>query len=203
MPRIKQFDPDKAVDQAMHLFWARGYEATSIQEIVQTLGINRFSLYGAFGDKHGLFMECIKRYTDHVFVRSIYELEHDEGGLAAIERYFQKIARWAAKPKGKHGCLLVNAGAERASVDRVLNKHLRQQYTRAEEAFLMALRRAEQLGELRPQLELRDRARSLVLLVHGCLLNMKSMRDSEWVLSVGRTLIEDLRERPSEQTRAR
>jgi TetR/AcrR family transcriptional repressor of nem operon len=197
MPRIKQFDPDKAIDQAMHLFWARGYEATSIQDLVQAIGINRFSLYGSFGDKHGLFMQCVRRYTEQVFLRSIQELEDDGEGLAAIERYFLRIARWAERPKGRNGCLLVNACAERASIDRALNKHLRQQYVRAEQAFLLALRRAENLGELKRGLDLVDRARGLVLLVHGCLLNMKAMREGDWVRSVGRTLVEDLRRSPA------
>lgn len=193
MPRPKQFDPDKILDQAMRVFWQKGYEATSIQDLVETLGINRFSLYDSFGDKRGIFIRALERYTDQVFARSLTELESSELGLEAIESYFAGLAQWAESPLNKRGCLLVNTAVEQASHDRVTHAHLRRQYERVEQAFLSALRRAEQRGQLRAGLNLADRARCLVLVVQGCLVNMKALRNASWVQSAARVMVADLR----------
>ena len=62
MAGVRQFDPDEVVDRAMEVFWTRGYESTSIDDLVEATGINRGSLYNAFGDKQGLFLAAIDRY---------------------------------------------------------------------------------------------------------------------------------------------
>jgi TetR/AcrR family transcriptional repressor of nem operon len=193
MPRPKQFDPDQVLEQAMRVFWARGYEATSISDLVEALGINRFSLYDSFGDKRGLFLAALERYGERVFARGLTELEGEELGLAAIERYFAGLARWAQGPLAKQGCLLVNTTAEQAAHDRALRNHLLRQLQRVEAAFLAALTRAEQRGELRAGLVLTDRARMLALIAHGALVNMMATRDPGWVESAMRTAIADLR----------
>ena len=63
MGRSKEFDTDKALIQAMELFWSNGYEKTSIQDLLDVMGIHRKSLYDTFGDKHELYMEAVKRYN--------------------------------------------------------------------------------------------------------------------------------------------
>ena len=64
MPRPKQYDTDVVVEKAMHVFWEKGYEATSVQELVDATGINRFSMYQAFGDKHSLFIRALTVAVD-------------------------------------------------------------------------------------------------------------------------------------------
>ena len=63
MPWEKQFDPDTALDKAMQAFWAHGYDATSIQDLVDCMGINRGSMYATFGDKRSLFIQALNRYN--------------------------------------------------------------------------------------------------------------------------------------------
>ncbi len=64
MARHKEFDQDEALQKAMEAFWARGYEATSMQDLVEHMGINRQSLYDTFGDKHSLFLKALDRYHE-------------------------------------------------------------------------------------------------------------------------------------------
>jgi TetR/AcrR family transcriptional repressor of nem operon len=193
MPRPKQFDPEQVLDQAMRVFWARGYEATSISDLVEALGINRFSLYESFGDKRGLFLAALERYGERVFARSLVELEGDELGLSAVERYFAGLTRWAQGPLAKQGCLLINTTAEQGAHDRTVRSHIQRQMTRVEQAFLGALTRAEQRGELRAGIVLQDRARMLALVAWGCLVSMIALRDSEWVASASRSALADLK----------
>ena len=193
MPRPKQFDPEQVLDQAMRVFWARGYEATSISDLVEALGINRFSLYESFGDKRGLFLAALQRYGERVFARTLVELEGEELGLQAIERYFAGMVRWAQGPLAKQGCLLINTTAEQAAHDRTVRNHIQQQMARVESAFLGALTRAEQRGELRAGIELRDRARMLALVAWGCLVSNIALRDPSWVASASRSALADLK----------
>ena len=76
MPRPKAFDPDAALQKAMQVFWERGYEATSVDDLVQCMGINRFSLYSTFGGKHQLFVAALERYHDTIVADLVGELEH-------------------------------------------------------------------------------------------------------------------------------
>ncbi|MGD9921955.1 MAG: TetR/AcrR family transcriptional regulator, partial [Pseudorhodoplanes sp.] len=64
MPWEKQFDTDEVLEKAMRAFWDRGYEATSLQDLVDHTGINRGSLYATFGDKHALFIAALRRYDE-------------------------------------------------------------------------------------------------------------------------------------------
>ncbi|HEU4769480.1 MAG TPA: helix-turn-helix domain-containing protein, partial [Pyrinomonadaceae bacterium] len=62
MARHKEFDRDEALQKAMEVFWARGYRAASMQNLVEHMGINRQSLYDTFGDKHSLYLQALDRY---------------------------------------------------------------------------------------------------------------------------------------------
>ncbi len=91
MPRQKQFDPDRALGNAMELFWEKGYEATSVQDLVDRMGINRFSMYDTFGSKHQLFMSAINRYQEVLASTVLAELEDSEQGIGSIRACFSRL----------------------------------------------------------------------------------------------------------------
>jgi TetR/AcrR family transcriptional repressor of nem operon len=90
MAGVKQFDQDEVLDRAMMLFWSQGYEATSIEELVEATGINRGSLYATFIDKNGLFLAVIDRYLETV-AKSLMASLSDPDPRRAIERMFDSI----------------------------------------------------------------------------------------------------------------
>lgn len=147
MARPKEFDPDEALDRAVELFWSKGYEATSIQDLVEALGINRSSLYGTFGDKHALYLAAIDRYCREVVDSSAGELERAAEPLAAIRQLFLNIPAAAAR-HGKRGCLLCNAAVERAPVDPDVKAEVSGGFNRLGTAFRRSLDRARAAGEL-------------------------------------------------------
>jgi TetR/AcrR family transcriptional repressor of nem operon len=193
MGRPRQFDTDDVVERAMRLFWRQGYEATSISDLVDTLGINRFSLYETFGDKRGLFLASLARYTERVFAKTLVELEGDVGGLQAIDRYFRGLARWADGPLARQGCLLVNTVTEQAGQDRALGRQISLQMERVEAAFRGALVRAQARGDVRCDLVIEDHARLLALVAQGALVNMVAMRSGAWIESAARVVLSGLR----------
>jgi TetR/AcrR family transcriptional regulator, transcriptional repressor for nem operon len=107
MARSREFDVDEALDRATELFWTRGYEATSVQDLVDALGVNRASLYGTFGDKAQLFAAVLDRYDQHVNAAVCQELAAPASGVDAIRAWFRALIQAATHPTGPRGCLLI------------------------------------------------------------------------------------------------
>lgn len=153
MARPKEFDPEKALDRAVELFWSKGYEATSIQDLVETLGINRSSLYGTFGDKHKLYLAAIDRYCQGVVDPAVAELDGASSPYQAIRRLFLGIPAKAEKSRKRRGCLLCNAAVERAPVDPDVRAEVLGGLTRLGAAFRRALLRARAAQEISATIE--------------------------------------------------
>lgn len=103
MPRKKQFDPGVALRQAMELFWEKGYEATSIQDLLEKMGINRFSLYDTFKGKRELFDAAMALYLAGQVAPLLEEMRLGKPGLASIRRYFDLTTARLTGPAGRWG----------------------------------------------------------------------------------------------------
>jgi len=161
-PRHKQFEPEEALDAAMHLFWWKGYESTTMQELVEEMGINRFSMYDTFGDKHELFLAALRRYNELMASARVRALDEAESGLGGIREHFRAMERWYNEEEGQSGCLMTNTIVEKGPHDEELlqvGHHLLQNL---EDAFSRSLRRARRDGEIQTRENLRDLARYLV-----------------------------------------
>ena len=108
MARPREFDVDAVLDRATDLFWARGYEATSVQELVDTLGVNRASLYATFGDKAQLFEAVLRRYGERVNGALLETLGPPAAGAEAVRAWFKVLIEKATQPGGPRGCLMLN-----------------------------------------------------------------------------------------------
>src|SRR5258708_871935 len=166
MPRNKAFDPDQALQHAMMLFWEKGYEATSMQDLVERMGINRFSLYSTFGDKHQLFLTVLNRYWDRMVHFSV--VEQPDASLPEIHTYFQEvITSINAFGLPGRGCLMTNTMTEPVRSDPVIENKVAGHVERLRIGFRQALSHARNRGELRPDLDLDAQARYLAVSVQG------------------------------------
>jgi TetR/AcrR family transcriptional regulator, transcriptional repressor for nem operon len=161
MPRAKAFDPDEALQKAMQIFWEHGYAATSVDTLVQGMGINRFSLYSTFGGKHQLFVAALDRYRDTIVADLVGELEHAVSGRAAIRQFFMRLVNFFASAHGWRGCLITNTAVELAPHDPQAAAKVQAYVVRLEEAFYRALLQAQQTGQLAAPSNCRDLARFL------------------------------------------
>jgi len=109
MPRPREFDTEAVVEQAMGLFWRRGYAATSMADIYAATGLKPGSLYGAFGDKEALFRQAFEAYVRH-FRQTLPAAEQ---GVQAIESWLYTQARLASEDPQRRGCLIINTALER------------------------------------------------------------------------------------------
>lgn len=148
MSRQRLFDEDQVLDRAMTLFWRRGYEATSIQDLVDAIGINRSSLYGAFGDKRGLFLAVIDHYLARVHSERLALLIAPGAARDAIAAFFATLTARGGDANSRLGCLVTNTLVELAPHDPELAERLRASLDRIEEGFAAAICRGQAAGEI-------------------------------------------------------
>lgn len=149
MPRRKQFDPPEALQRAMELFWEKGYEATSVQDLLDGMGINRFSLYDTFQGKRELFEAAMSRYMEEQVEPQVREMREGPEGYRSVRGYFDTLVARAMGPDGWWGCLMVNTAVELAPRDRNAAKRVREFMEFLEDAFYRALVRARKAGEMK------------------------------------------------------
>ena len=175
--RPKEFVRDVVLDRAMRVFWSRGYEATSIQALVDRMGIQRGSLYGAFKDKRGLFLAAVEHYNRVESARLLAALEDPTAGKDAIRRFFRmkvELTRVAGRPRG---CLVTNTVAEFAFGDRRTGARVGAALARLEAAFHRAVVRAQRAGEIDARRNARALARFLTSSAQGLSVMAKSRSD--------------------------
>jgi TetR/AcrR family transcriptional repressor of nem operon len=199
MARPREFDREEALHRAMSLFWAKGYEATSIEDLVTRMGIQRGSLYGAFGDKRALFRAALERYQQ-VVARELFDaLAAPGSGLAAIRRFFHLRVERALGRSRPPGCLMTNSAAALSRRDRAAAREVCGSLARLEQAFLHALTRARVAGELSGSRDLRALARFLTSSAQGLSVMAKAFPERailEDVVSVVLAAIEPERPAP-------
>lgn len=177
MARPREFERDVVLDRAMQVFWSRGYEATSIQHLVDRMGIQRGSLYGTFGDKRALFFAAIERYDRVMTAKLLATLEGPPSGKAAIERFFRLKVELALTPGRPRGCLMTNSAAELASRDRGTARRVGATLAKLEAAFQGAVVRAQQAGEVDRRHHPRALARYLTSSAQGLSVMAKASPD--------------------------
>ena len=178
MPRPKQFDPERALVQAMEVFWARGYDATSVADLVRATGVNRFSLYEAFGDKHGVFKRALQHYDSVFFQFFLDDLADPAEGAAAIVRCLRNMETRLATPEAARGCFMLNTAGELAGRDPVIARRLKRRLRDLENALTAAIESAQARGEVSRRHRARDCARHVNALIQGITTLRKATGDT-------------------------
>ena len=189
MPRPKEFDREEVLNRAMITFRDKGYEATSMQELVDRMEINRFSLYGTFTSKHELFVESLQAYLDNVGIPFFRRLEDSGQGLEIIESVLMELVSRVKGGVSPNGCLLCNTIAELgSSADERIKKILESYLNSQEEYYHAALVRAKELGEIPEEVDARGHAKLLVGYTTGILGTAKVLGEKELRKSVKATI---------------
>lgn len=117
MARPREFDETAVLNAATELFWKRGFEATSIRDLADRMGLTTASLYNAYGDKRALYKRVLERYANNALGSCATGLASGASGIEAIESFFRELARDTAADPDLRGCLVVNAALESAPHD--------------------------------------------------------------------------------------
>ena len=138
-----EFDPQQAMDVAMCVFWRRGYDATSLDDLLADMDISKSSFYQAFGSKLDLFQRCLGNYRDSIADRLRTSLDQSASGKAFIETILTSVADGLADPMGRCGCLLMNTAKEFAQRDPQIAALVAKSLERIEDLFYAAVCRAQ------------------------------------------------------------
>lgn len=176
MARPKEFDPDDALDKAMHLFWAKGYHDTSVRDLVARTGVNYYGLYEVFDNKRGLFLASLDRYRKTVTAQAIEELSRPGPTKPAIRRAFNRLFGLLQTSDGRVGCMMCNTAVELAPYDADAAKRVQAHMAQLRDAFELRLEEGQRAGDIDPSADLRALAEFLtttayslgILLRTGC-----------------------------------
>jgi len=175
----KKFEPEMVLSKAMEVFWARGYEAASLAELLQNMGISRKSMYDTFGNKQALFLKALEYYAQ-TNLRSIKEQLLASGSpLRNIEQLLQSMQVTHGK-SGSKGCMLGTCTADFDTSDVEIAPVLRSYFNRLENIYCEAISQAQAAGELSTEADPRDLARMLVCTTQGMAL-VGRVLDSETI----------------------
>lgn len=167
MARPKQFDPDAALQKALELFWERGYEATSMADLVEHLGLARASIYATFGSKHELYLKAYERYVQSRDPNIVEALSQPGPALPAVRALVNAYVEESLSDEHRRGCLVVNSAVELAGRDPGTARRVAASWDTLETALTSALIRARAQGELAADKDPRALARFLLVLLQG------------------------------------
>jgi TetR/AcrR family transcriptional repressor of nem operon len=186
MARPKEFDTDEALDAALRVFWRKGYEATSIQDLVEATQVNRASLYESFGSKRKLFDKALARFasSENNVAQATASMEP---GLPRIRAAFQQVCEQSIADV--RGCMVVNAIVERGAEDRKLRNLGRNARTGMENFFAASLAEAERLGQIRAGRDIPALACYLTNALFGLRVTAKTLAEPEAIRSIVQTTL--------------
>jgi len=170
MARTKAFNEEEVLDKAVQVFWAKGYEATSMQDLVEAMGIQRGSLYATFGSKQQLFLQSLERYGKVVVKQFLDILESKPSGIESIELFFAQLVEHLLTAGPLRSCLVTNSAIERGLRDEETKQQVQHLLQTLKKGFYKTLQRARENGEIATDLDLNRIADFLTSNMQGLLV---------------------------------
>ena len=157
----------------METFWAKGYVATSVQDLLDAMGINRGSMYDTFGDKHAIFIAAFEHYVTGFAAHWKSVLNAPGSPLGNLRTMLDQVATMATD-RQQRGCMITNSAIELAPKDPVVADALKGVFSRFDGLIRQTLDRAVEAGELAPAANTRALARFVIATIHGLIVLGKS-----------------------------
>jgi AcrR family transcriptional regulator len=164
--RPREFDIDQALDRALQVFWAKGYEGTSLSDLTKAMGITRPSLYAAFGNKEALFRKALDRYAADrwQFLREAFDRPT---ARAVVEHLLRGTADLMTEKDNPRGCLAINNTLACGDESECIRQELISRRAEAESALRQRLARAKSDGDLPADASPTDLARYVATIIQG------------------------------------
>jgi TetR/AcrR family transcriptional repressor of nem operon len=187
MGRNREFNTENVLDKATSLFWAKGFNGVSTQELINEFGISKSSMYGTFGDKMKLFVASLERYSLQVTNNFKVRLQHANGLKKEIKALLHSICIGCME--GGNGCFIVNSAVELAPHEKIIAKITHEHRRRLESIFTAAIKRGIESGEFSNKLNPKTISRTICNTITGIQVDTKYIKDKKYFESVINSVI--------------
>jgi TetR/AcrR family transcriptional repressor of nem operon len=184
MPKTKQFDETQVLQKAGEVFWQKGYNGTSMDELVRATGLSRSSIYDTFGDKHGLFVRTIQLYKADQQAALTEYLKNGASPKKKIQALFHRLLQEILCDDHRKGCFLVNVVAELSGLDNIAITLAKDEMQKMEAMFLTWVAQGQETGEISNKFTPQALARHLQNSITGLRIAGQAMPD--------RAILEDI-----------
>ncbi|MEK5366330.1 TetR/AcrR family transcriptional regulator [Bacillus sp. FSL R5-0654] len=193
MVRQREFDEEKALDDAMVLFWEKGYRATTLSDLTAKMGIQRPSLYSAFGDKEELFEAALRKYTKQHAARIRTKLQNNQSVKEAFHSLFTDVVEEEYRDGPSKGCFCINTIVELAPHEEKFEILTREHQMYLSVIFEEKIVQGIRSGELESSLNAKALAQTLVVSFIGLTVFMKSRPERSFVDHSVATILSNLK----------
>ena len=191
MARPREFEIEDALDAAAKAFWSRGYEATSIEDLMKATGLHKGSLYKAFSSKHDLFKSALEHYLRKIETIRRESIEGEASPKAGLRRWFEWVGELSRDENGHwRGCLAVNTITELGPHDPEVMEVVWRFYGRSIALLTETIARGQSAGEFRADLDAEPTARLLFTVMAGLTINLKAGIPQEQALATADHVLE-------------
>lgn len=191
MPRKKEFDVDEAIRASMEVFWRKGYDGTSVDDLIEATGVKRQSLYNALGEKRDMFMKALLKYESEELRQGLKELESTASGRGSIEYLFTTLVEQCSKDKARRGCFLVNTALE-ASHGQDIQSIVGDAIGDFEAFFRRSLRRAQKEGDIHSSLNVPTAASGLLGTYFGIRVVARTSQGGKLIKNMAKHALQSL-----------
>lgn len=175
MARPREFDMQEALNAAMSAFWERGYEATSMEDLLDVMGLTKGSLYKAFGDKHNLFIMSLQDYLDRLFEKMKQSVESSSDPVESLNTLMGVVENLCCKQVTPKGCFAVNTVVELSQRDEKASEILKRHLVRVEKLLAKLISSGQQSGDFRSDNSAEHLAEALFVYIFGMLAQSRGI----------------------------
>ena len=180
MARPVEFDENKVLTNAMEQFWREGYEASSVQKLLDCTNINRGTLYNSFGDKDTFFKSCVDQYNKTVDNHIAVSLKNDKlNAWDAVAAFYEEAVVNVSNKHRSMGCLLVNSLCESINYDRDMKKVVRASLATIRKALVGRLKEAHKKGKVKKGVSVEFAADVLMNALYGIRVNSRDGKNAK------------------------
>ena len=174
MARPREFDSTEALGKALDLFWTKGYEATSLNDLVLSMGLSKSSFYLTFGSKHDVFLSSIEHYNNTMTAQIVSVAQLESPARKLISSLFNRAISRVSEEGGLRGCFLNNCAVEVAYKDAKAARKINSGFRLVEETFFLLVQRGQLEGDINKSKDARALARYLNSSLNGLFVSAKA-----------------------------
>lgn len=175
MARPREFDTEEALNAAISAFWERGYEATSMDDLLNVMGLTKGSLYKAFGDKHNLFLISLQHYLDRLFEKMNDAVQSSDNPTRSLSTLMGGVENLCCKQETSKGCFAVNSVVELSQRDQDAGDILKRHLIRVEKLLAKLITKGQQSGDFRKDIAADHLAEALFVYIFGMLAQSRGI----------------------------